>query len=176
MEEFDEYSAAFKKIDELLPDCGEVTDYRKSRQRNKDKRYVPAYHFTSPGGYLNDPNGYICYKGIYHMFYRNRSKNNWEVYKSKEPGWADSSNSVVEVDSSYSTLSPDIAIHPTESHEFYLDPDEVIRLHIFVDKSVVEVFAGDKKCISVRVYPTREDSTGVSVISRGVSAELTLDA
>lgn len=108
-------------------------------------------------------------------FYRNRAKNNWEKFLTHRPGWIDSANSVAEVDTSHSTLAPDVAIHPTETQEYYVDPDEPMKLHIFVDKSVVEVFAGDKKCISVRTYPTREDSTGVSVLSRGVPVEITMD-
>ena len=109
-------------------------------------------------------------------FYRNRAKNDWEKYLTRRPRWIDSANSVVEVDTSHSTLSPDVAIHPTESQEYYLDPNDPIDLRIFVDKSVVEVFAGQRKCISVRAYPTREDSTGVSILSRGVPVTLHCDA
>ena len=108
-------------------------------------------------------------------FYRNRSKNNWEAFLARNPGWIDSANSVIEVDTSHSTLAADVAIHPTETQEYYIFPDEPMKLHIFVDKSVVEVFAGDKKCIAVRTYPTREDSTGVSILSRGVPIEISCD-
>jgi len=42
---------------------------------------------------------------------------------------------------------------------------------------VVEVFANGKQCVAVRVYPGREDSTGVSLRAQGDSAELrSLDA
>lgn len=115
-------------------------------------------------------------------FFRNRSKMNWDayvergIYKSSPPQWADATNSVVEVDTSHSTLSADVAIHPTESQEFYTSPDEPIELHVFVDKSIVEVFAGDKKCISVRTYPTLPDSTGVTVMSRGVGVNISYEA
>ena len=109
-------------------------------------------------------------------FYRNRSKMVWDVYKAQNARWGDASMSALEVDTSSSTLSPDVAIHPAESQELYLAPDEPIDLHVFVDKSIVEVFAGDKALISVRTYPSREDSRTVSVISKGVDAVVSYEA
>ena len=53
---------------------------------------------------------------------------------------------------------------------------EPVRLRIFVDRSVVEVFVNGRQCVAVRVYPGRRDSTGVSLISRGQESEvLSLD-
>jgi beta-fructofuranosidase len=43
---------------------------------------------------------------------------------------------------------------------------------VFVDKSVVEVFANGKQCVAMRVYPGREDSVGVSLRAQGDDAEL----
>ena len=54
---------------------------------------------------------------------------------------------------------------------------EPLRLRVFVDRSVVEVFVGDKQCVAVRVYPDREDGVGVSLRSQGQEAVLqSLDA
>jgi sucrose-6-phosphate hydrolase SacC (GH32 family) len=34
------------------------------------EKYRPQFHFTSRRGWLNDPNGLIYYKGLYHMYYQ----------------------------------------------------------------------------------------------------------
>ena len=53
---------------------------------------------------------------------------------------------------------------------FALKGNETLQLRIYVDKSVVEVFANGRQCITQRVYPTRVDSTGVRLLSRGGQA------
>ena len=30
----------------------------------------PKLHFTSPKNWINDPNGFIYYKGEYHLYYQ----------------------------------------------------------------------------------------------------------
>lgn len=37
---------------------------------NYKEQYRPAYHFSPPQGWMNDPNGMVYYKGIYHFFYQ----------------------------------------------------------------------------------------------------------
>ena len=108
--------------------------------------------------------------------FRNRSVMNWAEYPKDNMHWANSSESVLEVDTSYSSLSPDVAIHPTESATYMLGKDEDIELRIFVDRSIVEVFGNGKKCISVRSYPTLPNSETVSVISRGVPVRVDYEA
>ena len=55
--------------------------------------------------------------------------------------------------------------------------EESLKLRVFVDRSVVEVFVNGKQCVAVRVYPEREDSTGVSIRSQSQDATLkSLDA
>ena len=52
-----------------------------------------------------------------------------------------------------------------------------LKLRIFVDKSVVEVFANSRQAVMRRIYPSREDSVGESFVSTGGDAEVhTLEA
>ena len=67
----------------------------------------------------------------------------------------------------------------TSSQEapFKLVEGEPLKLHIFLDKSVMEVFVNSRLCLTQRIYPTREDSLGVSIFARGGEAILdSLDA
>jgi beta-fructofuranosidase len=47
--------------------------------------------------------------------------------------------------------------------------DGTLGLRVFVDGSVVEVFASDGTCLTSRVYPTRSDSVGVRLGAKGGS-------
>ena len=64
-----------------------------------------------------------------------------------------------------------------ETAAVFIAPDETLKLRVFIDKSVVEVFVNGKQCVAMRVYPDREDSIGVSLRSQGQDSELrSLDA
>ena len=59
-----------------------------------------------------------------------------------------------------------------EIAQFPMAPEESLRLRVFVDRSVVEVFVNGIQCLAVRVYPEREDSIGVSMRAQGSECEL----
>lgn len=59
-----------------------------------------------------------------------------------------------------------------EAGPFQLKPGETLTLRVFVDKSVVEAFANDRQAVVRRIYPTRADSAGVSLFSRGGAAKV----
>ena len=48
-----------------------------------------------------------------------------------------------------------------------LDWGEPLRLRIFLDKSMIEVFANDRQCVTQMVYPQSREATGIKVFARG---------
>jgi beta-fructofuranosidase len=58
-----------------------------------------------------------------------------------------------------------------------LGPDEPLRLRMFLDRSVIEVFANERVSVTSRIYPTRADSVGVALLAEAAAARLiALDA
>tara|TARA_E500000331_G_scaffold335613_1_gene361879 strand:- start:812 stop:2350 length:1539 start_codon:yes stop_codon:yes gene_type:complete len=53
-----------------------------------------------------------------------------------------------------------------------LEPGEKLELRIFIDRSVIEIFANRRQCVTQYVYPTRDDSTGVVLFSKGGSMKV----
>jgi len=53
-----------------------------------------------------------------------------------------------------------------------LRPAEKLQLRVFLDRSILEVFANDRQCITQRIYPSREDSLGIGLFSEGGSIEV----
>ncbi len=76
------------------------------------------------------------------------------------------------IDVSRGSLDPAVLARPPELGPLYLEEGEPLKLRIFIDRSVVEVFANGHQCLTVRVYPSREDSRGVSVFARGSEAKV----
>ena len=91
--------------------------------------------------------------------YRDRSR------KGPPPG-------MISIDNSRSSILPDVASRPPETAPVAMDRNESLKLRVFVDKSVVEVFVNGKQCVALRVYPGREDSLGVSLRAQGKDAQL----
>lgn len=87
-----------------------------------------------------------------------------------KPGWV--RGSCVTLDSTESSLAVDVNRRKPQSAEFILAEDNVMTLRLFVDRSIVEVFADNQTAVLTRVYPEREDSLGVSVISHGRPAKI----
>lgn len=81
-------------------------------------------------------------------------------------------NSVITIDNLRSSTLPDARSRPPETAQFFLDENETLKLRVFIDRSVVEVYANDKLYAALRVYPGRDDSLGVSLRSIGRDATL----
>ena len=47
---------------------------------------------------------------------------------------------------------------------------EDLNLRVFVDKSIVEVYANDRQAICRRVFPGRDDSLGLVLFANGGDA------
>ena len=53
-----------------------------------------------------------------------------------------------------------------------LEKDEPLELRIFIDRSIVEVFANKKQCLTLRTYPAFKNSNRISIFSKGSDADL----
>ena len=80
------------------------------------------------------------------------------------------------VDRRRSTLFQDGGLSKdVQEGDFELSPGETLSLRVFVDCSVIEVYANDRACITSRVYPSRSDSSGVAVYSSGQAKVKSID-
>ena len=98
--------------------------------------------------------------------------------------------SFVTIDTTYSTTLPHIGIRAPETGHLFTQefgqrtwtwpPPSMpthLKLRVFIDRSIVEVFVNDRLCVAERVYPGRRDSRGVSLRAQGADAQLvSLDA
>jgi len=48
----------------------QLLDFRARRAELAEDRYRPLYHFSPPGGNMNDPNGLCQWRGQHHLFYQ----------------------------------------------------------------------------------------------------------
>ena len=111
-------------------------------------------------------------------FYRQRGYRNRERYAGpdRERSLA-AGDSLITLDNTRSSELPDVLSRAPETAPVYVGPDEPLALRIFIDRSLVEVFANGRQCVALRVYPGRADSTGVSLRACGSGATLrSLDA
>ena len=67
---------------------------------------------------------------------------------------------------------PEDRAKSVEAAPFELKKGERLKLRVFVDKSVVEVFANSRQAVVRRIYPAQPDSLGVSLFTAGGSAEV----
>ena len=89
--------------------------------------------------------------------------------------WYDTGAEIV-LDGSRSSNLDDVWIRPPE-RAVMSKGDETLKLRVFIDRSVVEVFVNGRQYLAIRVYPGRKDSLGVSLLAQGQDAVLkTLDA
>ena len=80
--------------------------------------------------------------------------------------------SSLQIDVSESSLSGDVWARSSETGPIKIADGEPLELRVFIDRSIIEVFANDRQCLTIRVYPQREDSRSVSLFARGGDARL----
>jgi sucrose-6-phosphate hydrolase SacC (GH32 family) len=75
------------------------------------------------------------------------------------------------IDRGLSSLDPEVA-HDLRITPYHPAAQTNLKLHIFVDRSVIEVFVNDELALASRVYPTRPDSLGVRLVASGGQARV----
>ena len=90
----------------------------------------------------------------------------------------DSKKKAVRVDLSKTSLDKSLMEWFYERHnykqeaELKLKPNETLNFHIFLDRSVMEIFVNDRLCLTHRIYPTRDDSKGIILFAKGGKIEI----
>lgn len=86
-------------------------------------------------------------------------------------------NYQVGLDVSQGSLRADVKSRAPEIASFQIGKTEPIRVRVFIDQSIVEVFVNDVQALALRVYPQLAESEGVAIFSRGNNTTLlSLDA
>jgi beta-fructofuranosidase len=84
----------------------------------------------------------------------------------------DAADKKLKIDTTKSSLAG--GAKTVEAGPLELKADEPLELRVFVDKSVVEVFAnGGRQAVMRRIYPSRPDSVGVVLFANGGPASVT---
>ncbi len=104
------------------------------------------------------------------LFYKNRGYRHREF--GRRTGHSNKYSSLISIESSRSSILPDVLSRAAETAPVFIDEEETVKLRIFIDKSVVEVFVNGRQCVAQRVYPGLEESDGVSLRAQGSDAEL----
>lgn len=69
-----------------------------------------------------------------------------------------------EIDREHTTLDAGMRSHGVQGGSFDLG-GENLRLHVFLDRSMVEAYLNERKSLTSRVFPTRLDATGIGLIA-----------
>lgn len=87
----------------------------------------------------------------------------------------DAATKQIVIDRSHHSLAEDTNREPHLT-DLTLAEDEPLQLRIFIDRSVLEVFANNRAFVASRIYPTRPDSLQVALTANGELEVTQLDA
>ena len=77
-------------------------------------------------------------------------------------------NDSLQIDTSYSSLRTDLVGKPPESAPFRLSSDGKVRLRIFLDRSLIEVFADNGECLPEWAFPRKRYRQIISAVLAAV--------
>jgi len=78
--------------------------------------------------------------------------------------------SSVQIDYHKASLRDDLSYQEEtriQAAPFDFKQGESVKLRVFLDRSVLEVFAGDQRYMAQRIYPTHPEAVEVKLFSRG---------
>ena len=81
---------------------------------------------------------------------------------------------VLRVDFSNATVLDNVSYINDATYQeapFQLDDGETLQLRIFIDKSVLEIYANGRQSLTQRIYPSKPESQGIHLFSKGGSAK-----
>lgn len=70
-----------------------------------------------------------------------------------------------------STATPEVTTEPC-AYDLRLGEGETLDLTIYLDRSVIEIYANDRLSMTSRIYPDRDDAQGLRLFAVGGSANL----
>ena len=74
-------------------------------------------------------------------------------------------DSSLSLDVNKSSLSDDMVGRGIQRSYLNLKKEESLKLRVFIDRSIIEVFANSKLCLTKRIYPSMSNSRGVRLFS-----------
>lgn len=80
---------------------------------------------------------------------------------------------LLQIDGTSSSIRTDLIPRIPEIGPLDIEDGQPVELRIFIDRSIVEVFANGRQCLTLRAYPDRGDSVGVGLFARGGTAKFT---
>lgn len=98
--------------------------------------------------------------------------------------WHDPAAGVLRVDVAKASLDPEVVyrrfiskagdnpVVTAQEAPFALEAGEALQLRVFLDRSILEVFANRRQCLTQRVYPMRPDSLDLVLVSEGGDCEV----
>ena len=79
------------------------------------------------------------------------------------------------LDPGAASSAPEVVGREVQHAPLELDWEEALDLRIFIDRSIVEVFANGRQCLTQRIYPSRQDSRGVALFAAADATVRSID-